>query len=267
MEEAQDQLHNLELNGTPQHATDPRAIYRKFGESDQGFQVLQELRRRLADHPHGEPITDRGVLRTLRELQKKVEVEGEAIRREVLRYDVVVDHQRRTIYGWRQAILGQEPGETIALLKQMVADLGRDLEAEASDDSDLTDDVREEVGTFLREVLGTGAEGGDARPVESATQLCALIEKRFSELEAAVGAEELAGVAGQVMLATIDETWTEHLGDLERADDAVRLRGYAQLDPLLEFKREAHNLYQALLARVRAQIIARLLSIRQASGD
>ena len=63
------------------------------------------------------------------------------------------------------------------------------------------------------------------------------------------------------MLATVDETWTEHMGDLERADDAVRLRGYAQLEPLLEFKREAHNLYQALLARVRAQIIARLLSM------
>jgi preprotein translocase subunit SecA len=63
------------------------------------------------------------------------------------------------------------------------------------------------------------------------------------------------------MLATIDERWTDHLGNLEQIDDAVGLRGYAQLDPLLEFKREAHQLYQAMVAHIQTQTIEALFNV------
>jgi preprotein translocase subunit SecA len=94
----------------------------------------------------------------------------------------------------------------------------------------------------------------------------ALIEARISELEAQLGAEPLAAIAGQVMLSTIDVLWTEHLSDLERADDAVGLRGYGQLDPLLEFKKEAHKLYLAMLSELRARVLARLLELLPTDG-
>ena len=237
-------------------------IYRKFGERDRGFQVIQDLRNRLRDHPHGEPVTNRRILRTLRELQKKVEVENESIRREVLRYDVVVDQQRRTIYGWRQTILAQQPAETIGLLRNLAADVagGRESRKRFEDDGS-----GEETGTKImaevREMLGDATDSPDESPEVSAAKIRALVKKRLTDLESRIGSKQLAAIAGQVMLSTIDEMWTEHLNNLERVDDSVGLRGYAQLDPLLEFKREAHELYQVMLREIRAQTLAILFSL------
>ena len=63
------------------------------------------------------------------------------------------------------------------------------------------------------------------------------------------------------MLSIIDEMWTDHMGNLEAVDDAVGLRSYAQLDPLLEFKNEAHHLYQTMLGSIRMKTLTRLFSI------
>ncbi len=216
-------------------------IYRKFGRSDRGPEVLQEIRDRLRDHPRGEPISNQSVLRALCDLQNKVEVENEYIRREVLRYDDVVDHQRRTIYDWRQTILSQQPADTLALLRDMAEGLRSELRRQPAPDDD-------------------GAPRGRG------FDILAQAGEQLTKLEGVFGADQLATVAGQVMLVTIDEMWTEHLGDLERVDDAVGLRGYAQLDPLLEFKREAHELYVAMLTDTRARVIARLFAVLGAVG-
>jgi len=241
-------------------------VYRRFGEKDDEFQVLKDLRNRLRDHPCVAPIMDRRVLRALRELQKKVEVENESIRRDVLRYDVVVDHQRRTIYGWRQTILAQQPSETIGLLRDMAGDLGDDLEERASSDAgELDDDTRGQIRTSLRQTLSAQIGGLEYGLEGSTPSDRALVEKRLVDLQETIGTEGLAAIGGQVMLSTIDEMWTDHLGNLERVDDAVGLRGYGQLDPLLEFKREAHNLYVAMLGGIRRQTMVRLLSMRTRS--
>ena len=81
------------------------------------------------------------------------------------------------------------------------------------------------------------------------------------EIKTGVGANRFTAVASEVMLSIIDRRWTDHLEDLERLDDAVGLRGHGQLDPLLEFKREAHYLYQNMLREVREQTLLTLLSI------
>jgi preprotein translocase subunit SecA len=100
----------------------------------------------------------------------------------------------------------------------------------------------------------------DESPEIIEANVCALIEKRLGALKSMLGTESLAAVAGQVVLSTIDSMWTEHLNDLERVDEAVGLRGYAQLDPLLEFKKEAHDLYQTMLIDLRVHVLARLLA-------
>ncbi len=237
-------------------------IYRKFGERDRGFQVLQNLREKLRDHPRGKPVRDKSIHRILRDLQKKVEIENESIRRDVLRYDVVVDHQRRTIYGWRQTILAQQPKETLGLLKEMAADLvGEWGGRPPSGDGDVDEETKREIETALLAMLGTRFKALEDSSEDSVVRALALIEERLSDLEVMIGTEQFATLVGQVMLSKIDEMWTEHLWNLERTDDDVGLRGYAQLDPLIEFKREAHYLYQTMLRNIRAQTLARILSI------
>jgi len=237
-------------------------IYRRFGERDRGFQVLSDLRDRLRDHPRGEPITDRNVLRTLEDLQKKVEVENESIRREVLRYDVIVDHQRRTIYAWRQTILAQQPADTLALLREMAGNLSAGLKTQpASGEDAAREAARPDIVASVLGALHVDAGESGNPPSDLAIGALAQAEERLSELAETIGAEHLAALAGQVMLATIDEMWTDHLGSLEHVDDAVGLRGYAQLEPLLEFKREAHGLYEMMLIGIRARVIGRLVAL------
>ncbi len=202
-------------------------IYKKFGEIERGAQVLENLRQKLKDHPPGEPVRDHSVLSALSGLQKKVEVENQAIRKEVLKFDTVVDHQRRTIYQWRQTVLDQEPQEILSLLSEMAREL-----ADAA------------------EVSGDEIPDGIA-PVE--------IQARLDRFESIMGPEPLAAVAGQIMLDTIDTLWTEHLNNLEQLDDDVNFRTYGQLDPLLEYKREAHELYQSLLSRIRTETLTYLM--------
>ncbi|MCP4676102.1 MAG: preprotein translocase subunit SecA [Deltaproteobacteria bacterium] len=238
------------------------SIYRKFGERDRGFQVLQELRRKLRDHPSGEPVRDKSILRTLRTLQKKVEVENESIRRDVLRYDVVVDHQRRTIYGWRQTLLAQRPDETIGLLREMASDMVGEWGGHVfSGDSDVGEDTKREIESTFQAMFGDQFEALSELSEDTVEHTLALVENWLNHTESVIGAEQLASLAGQVMLCEIDEMWTEHLGNLEQLDDATGLREYGQLDPLLEFKREAHHLYQAMLREIRAQTLANLFSI------
>ncbi|MDJ0764697.1 MAG: preprotein translocase subunit SecA [Myxococcota bacterium] len=203
-------------------------IYKKFGQIDKGAQVLESLRQRLIEHPQGEPIDQRSVLVALEGLQKKVEVENQAIRKEVLKFDTVVDVQRRTIYKWRQTLLDQEPKETLTLLKEMAEKLE---ETPASPDDEIP----------------------ELNPAE--------IKARLDQFETLLGPEALARIAAQVMLDTIDALWTEHLNNLEQLDDDVNFRTYGQLDPLLEYKREAHELYQTLLARIRAKTLAYLMDV------
>ncbi len=242
-------------------------VYRKFGQKDRGSQVLQDMRNRLRDHPYGQPIISRSVLRTLRDLQKKVEVENEAIRRDLLRYDLVVDQQRQTIYGWRQTILGQDPADTLALLREMAEDLGVELaKRSVSSDGESLEEARPEVGLSVFSAIELDApdiEEGVSKgfPGKPLVEALAHAEERLDGFEGVIDDDQLAVLAGQVMLATIDEMWTEHLAKLERIDDAVGVRAYAQLDPLVEFKREAHALYEAMLFSIRARVVTRLLAV------
>jgi preprotein translocase subunit SecA len=97
------------------------------------------------------------------------------------------------------------------------------------------------------------------------TGVLAQVKERFSELEQTIDVGQMANLAGQIMLQTIDEMWTEHLDNLERVDDAVGLRGYGQLDPLLEFKKEAHTLFVAMVTVIRMQVVSKILFIQRSA--
>jgi preprotein translocase subunit SecA len=190
------------------------------------------------------------VLRALRELQKKVEAEEESQRREVLRFDTIVDQQRRTIYAWRQQLLDGDTAAIGALLEQASADLLDSWQAELFEQVDGADeafDAAAELAKAVGEVLG--AAPSPPRRDESIADALSRIRGALAE---ALGARlstdaTLLTELTPPLLITVDALWTEHLRELERLEDDVHLRGYAELDPLLEFRREAHELYTDML--------------------
>jgi preprotein translocase subunit SecA len=236
-------------------------IYRKFGQRDRGHQVLRALRERLRGHPWGEPIRDQGVLRTLRGLQRKVEVENESVRLDVLRYDLVAEQQRRTIYEWRQTLLARAADQTAALLQEMASELFAGYQTRlGSADRVAREEATAELLADAAEVLGASLEDLDPGSSEAAAQATALVQARLSELRSALGTEQFAARAAEIVLSTIDQMWTDHLGELERLEDAVGLRGYAELDPVVEYTREAHQAYGELLRRIRLRALAHVIA-------
>jgi preprotein translocase subunit SecA len=255
-------------------------IYKKFGKNLQFPEVLTALRQRLADHPAGEPVTDGQVLHTLKELRKKVEIENEEIRKEVLKYDLVMEQQRQVIFGWRRQLLGQSPEAVETLAKEMLGDVGEDLAyRHFAGEPALT---REHYEGFAGEVAARydldmelealGPEA-DWSPALFSGALQAQLSGEMREYDKALDwllpRETRLEATRQILLATIDSLWTDHLTVLERLDEGIGLRGYAELDPLVEFRREAGILFQDLLREIRLEAVAALMDFfdRAISGE
>jgi preprotein translocase subunit SecA len=240
-------------------------IYRKFGEARPNSRILDEFRRRLKRHPRGEQIRDASVLAALEELRKKVEVENEEARKEVLKYDLVIEQQRKTIYSWRLRLLGadlREAGNAVLELVEEIAEdlIYRNFAGETQIDRRLYENFADEVAVrfgidFDLDALGAK---GERSPEKAGALALEKIKARVTEVRAILGHEAFAEAGRQLLLSIIDDRWTDHLGTLERLDEAIGLRGYAQLDPLVEFRREANILYQDMFREIRLCAISAL---------
>jgi preprotein translocase subunit SecA len=249
-------------------------IYQKFGRPLRFPEVLDALREQLADHPEGEPVRQRSVLSTLERLRKKVEVENEGIRKEVLKFDLVIEQQRQVIYGWRRRLLGTPVEEVEALVDELVSDVGEDLAHRHFGGGDALE--REQYEDFAAEMEGRfdldfdlaelGTEDSWS-PIACADLAQRRLQETLAELRQGVPRELRLEAARQLLLSTIDELWTDHLTVLERVDEAIGLRVYAEIDPLVEFRREAGLLFQDMLREVRLSTGAALLDFLRALAE
>ncbi len=214
-------------------------------------------------------IESRMVSRTIESAQSRVEGFNFDIRKRVVEFDDVINKQRETIYAERDKVLRNEDltdtvrsfldGEIDALIDQYlagevvddwnVAGLSNALRAMGLDEATSEDELwdvgtRDAIAAHLREAADTR------------------LEARGQE----VGAEAWSLVERLVLLRTIDSLWVEHLTELDDMRRGIGLRGYAQQDPLNEFKREAYGLYEELSGLIRhgvASTIFRVTVTRQ----
>jgi preprotein translocase subunit SecA len=215
-------------------------LWQKFGRLE-----IDDLRADLeqAGHPPGRPITSPSVLRLLLQLQKKVDEENRAIRRDVLKYDLVIHAQRESIYGWRRTLVTGEGFDPEDLVRQAAEDLA----FEAEDDLQLAAAMQ---ACFSSPVSFGAAERGDLAfsAAERAAELLAAREERL-------GAEIVREIGRQILLGSIDELWTDHLSALERLEEGIGLRGYAQVDPVVEWRREATEMWDQLHVMIRRRAV------------
>jgi len=250
-------------------------VYRRFGQK----KVLPELRERLAEQPEGEPVTDPVVHAALQELRRKVEVENQAARLDVFKYDSVVHERRETIWGWRRSLLMTlDRDDWIAHVKELVSDLiGRleedvdrevDVEAAASEDERPT--ARQRWASILRLVLAwlpaeALADADVAEAAQAADYLFARYMARLGASEAA--ADALVDWERQVLLAIIDTLWPQYLNDLERVEEGIWMRGYAERDPFVEFRKEAAVMFGQLMRDIELDALRAWLAVEVVEGD
>jgi len=243
-------------------------IYRKFGEINPDSQILDGLRRRLGDHPKGEQVRDATVLATLQRLRKKVEVENESIRKEVLKYDMVIEQHRKTIYSMRSKLLCADEQQAEKTIMEFVGEIAEDLiyrnfAGEARIVRELYENFAEEAVARFEidfDLDELGAES-DWSPQKAGALVEEQVRKKLAEVDQGLGREEFVETGRQLLLTTIDDLWTDHLSTLERLDEAIGLRTYAQMDPLVEFRREANILYQDMLREIRLSTVSQICTL------
>ena len=215
-------------------------------------------------------IESRLVSRTIESAQTRVEGYNFDIRKRVVEFDDVINKQRETIYAERDKVLRNEDlTETVDafLGEEMDALLATYCAAEIPDDWNMEGLAAalhamglEGPGTSedeLWEIGGRAALSGHLRD---------LADAKLEEKSAEVGAEDWQMIERLVLLRTIDSLWVEHLTELDDMRRGIGLRGYAQQDPLNEFKKEAFNLYDQLGELIRHQVattIFRVSVVRQ----
>ena len=240
-------------------------LMRIFG-SDRLDGMLQKLGLK-----EGEAIVHPWINRALEKAQQKVEARNYDIRKNLLKYDDVMNDQRKVVFEQRVELMQDEDvAETVAEMRHGVIEdiVTKHVPPNAYPEQWDTDGLAEQ----LQRVLGLdlpvkewAAEEGIADE-----EMRERVQRRADEamaLKAAkYGPDIMRYVEKSILLQTLDHLWREHLVTLDHLRQVIGLRGYAQRDPLNEYKSEAFQLFEAMLANLREAVTAQLMRVEVMSA-
>jgi preprotein translocase subunit SecA len=250
------------------------------GESRFYLSLQDELMRRFnsalverflaaAGLPEDEPIESKMVSNAIRSAQTQVEAQNFEIRKNVLKYDDVMNRQRLVIYSERRLVLeGKDIGEQVQdFVGETVSAYVRAATAEGfSEDWNLADlwtalklvyPISFTAEDLLNEIGGAGAldaEFLEERILEDA-------RKAYSERESQLGTEVLRELERKVLLSVLDRRWREHLYEMDYLQEGIGLRAMAQRDPLVEYQREGYELFAAMMEAIKEELASLVFNV------
>ncbi len=204
--------------------------------------------------PEDVPIEAKMVSKAIERAQNTVEGRNAEIRKDVLKYDEVMNEQRKVIYGRRQQVIDGEDihDTTIALIEEVLgAVVERQLDSEFYEEWDLRALLNELMTyypvTLSEETIAQYGERDDvvALVLEDALTLYQSKCESFPD-----GLETAKEIERDVMLQVVDQRWREHLSDMDYLRDGIYLRQVAQQDPLTAWQKEGYELFEALLVSI-----------------
>ena len=212
-----------------------------------------------------EAIEHSWVSKAIENAQRKVEGRNFDIRKQLLEFDDVANEQRKVVYDQRNTLMDAEDvGEAVTSIRsEYVANIVESsIPTEASDEFwDIDQLIRELDHTF--DVKLPIAQWLETEPNLTQDTLLTRIEEatsaRYNERVELNGEDEMRAVEKAVMLMVLDTAWKDHLANLDFLRQGIHLRGYAQKNPKQEYKREAFEMFSAMLQNVRHEVV-RLLS-------
>ncbi|ODM44362.1 preprotein translocase subunit SecA, partial [Cereibacter johrii] len=241
-------------------------LMRIFG-SDRLDKVLSTLGMK-----EGEAIVHPWVNKSLEKAQAKVEARNFDIRKQLLKFDDVMNDQRKAIFSQRLEIMETEDLSEIAqdMRYQVIDDLidqhmpPRSY-ADQWDIEGMHRAVQDKLGLDAPIAKWAQEEGVDQDVVRE--RLCEASDRQMTEKAEAFGPETMRSIEKQILLQTIDAKWREHLLTLEHLRSVVGFRGYAQRDPLSEYKTEAFALFESMLNSLRQDVTQKLAQVRPLSEE
>lgn len=221
--------------------------------------------------PEGDPLEQKSISRGVRNAQKSVEARNYEMRKNVLKYDDVMNKQRTVVYKERMEVL---KGADIAadvqeFIKSVInsyihgATRGTDrvdrwdyeglwkaLKSIIPLDFD-TDEIESEVAQLK----------GDKARRKLAELIYDKVHSEYEEREALIGADTMRDIERRVVLATMDRKWREHLYEMDYLKDGIGLRGMGQRDPLVEYQREGYQMYNSMVDSIKEEGIQLLFNL------
>jgi preprotein translocase subunit SecA len=236
--------------------------------SDRVTAIMNKLKM-----PEGEAIEHPWVSRSIENAQRKVEARNFDIRKQLLEYDDVSNDQRKVIYEQRNELLASQ--DVAASITAMRADVLGQLVAQHLPPGSLEEQW--DIPALERELT---SEFGLSLPLAHwlkndsklddeglRDKIIAAAEEMYAEKERAVGADVLRNFERAVMLQSLDSHWREHLAALDHLRQGIHLRGYAQKNPKQEYKREAFELFSAMLDAIKLEVIRITLTVQVKGAD
>ena len=208
------------------------------------------------------PLESRMVTRAIEQAQTKVEGANFDIRKRLVEFDDVINEHRMVIYGERQRILaGVDTRANVLdgmLLKELEELVGNTSLNNAESLELLANELREILQPEDMPTVDEMAELGE----ELSDEILDRAEDRYEQIEEMVGEENMRKVEHWLLLESIDHHWREHLTAIEDLRQSIGLQAYAQVDPLVAFKKEGHDMFQQLLENIRRQVARSIFKVR-----
>jgi len=215
----------------------------------------------------GEPIENKLISKAIENAQAKVEGHNFDIRKQLLEYDDVMNQQREVVYRQRREALN---GKSLKpAIEEMIHDKAEEIAYGLTDEKTHPEEwdwkrlkkaVFKQFNFRLDEIDDDTMDGltreGLAELIADASLTV------YNEKEASVGSEEFRHLERIVMLQTVDNLWKDHLLSMDHLKEGIGLRGYAQQDPLIVYKKEGFELFQEMISRIKEQTLGILYRIQ-----
>jgi preprotein translocase subunit SecA len=223
----------------------------------------------------GESIVHAWINKALEKAQQKVEARNFDIRKNLLKFDNVMNDQRKVIFEQRIGIMrGEDVSETVDDMRHQVIDdliakhMPENTYAEQWETTELRERLRESIAIDFpiedwAKEEGIAEEEIRERVSKAADEFYAAKREKFTP-------EIMQQVEKAVVLQTLDQLWRDHIVTVEQLRQVIHLRGYGQRDPLNEYKTEGFNLFEAMIAKLRETSTAQVMRVEiqtQPEGD
>ncbi|MBR3720965.1 MAG: SEC-C domain-containing protein [Clostridia bacterium] len=211
------------------------------------------------------PIQSRILSNTVENAQKKVESKNFSIRKNVLNYDDVMNTQREIIYKQRREVLD---GENIkdSVMNMMDSTVETIVSAFAEDENINVDEaLLAEIHTTLgldKHQLGLH-EGDKFKVQELSDKLTEAVHEKYQQKEEMIG-DDLREIERVITLKVVDDQWMEHIDNMDELKNGIGLRAYGQKDPVVQYRIEGFDMFDAMVENIKIDITKSLLHLEKA---
>jgi preprotein translocase subunit SecA len=226
--------------------------------------------------PEDVPIESKMVSRQIKSAQTQIEGQNAEIRKNVLKYDEVLNQQRHVIYNERKRVLdGEDLHEQV---QHMIGDLVGEYVTGATSEGYAEDWDLDQLWSGLKQLYPIGVTvddvvdelGGERTKLDPEALTARLTQDAlaaYTRREEELGEPVMREVERRVLLSVIDRKWREHLYEMDYLKEGVGLRAYAQRNPVVEYQREGFTMFQTMLDGIKEQAVGYLFQVDVSTQD